>query len=107
MMGADAPIPPVMMASRLRAPHGARRGNYLHCCIVVFPPFGRCNFAKCYLMYSRRGSTLYSCPVPHFPELLPLKTGGWGKRGTTGLVASSVVPEFPLRVLRVKIFSLP
>jgi len=32
--------------------------------------------------------------IPRFSESLPLKFWGWGKCGTTGLVAGSDVPEF-------------
>jgi len=56
--------------------------------------FGFCNIAKHSLIHSRRRTAIHSGPVPRFCELWPLISGGWGKRGTTGAAAGSVVPEF-------------
>ena len=59
------------------------------------PAFGPCNVAKYDLIHSRHRLPGYSGRIPRFWELLPPGSGGWGKRGTTGLAAGSDVPEFP------------
>jgi len=79
-MGADAPMPPGMMASRLRA--APRHGGATACIVgsASLPAYGPCNVATYYLMNSRRKIAICSGRITAFSGIITsAKKGGEAK----------------------------
>ncbi len=82
----------LVLGSRIRPP--ARTPNLIN---IIRCDFCHPNAAKYDHNYSRRQTVVNSGPVSAFLRIMTSHSDTFGKRGTTGNVAGSVVPEFSRR----------
>ena len=79
----------LVLGSRIRPP--ARTPNLIN---IIRCDFCHPNAAKYDHNYSHRQTVVNSGPISAFLRIMTSESDAFGKRGTTGTVAGSVVPEF-------------